>query len=87
MNPIDQVEPLSQTLHIPPFAPQARPSQQSALTNPQYVKPHDAIYLTPAELVFGMSINDDHRAYPLRILACHEMFNDVVGGKPVALAY
>jgi hypothetical protein len=37
--------------------------------------------------VFGVSINSDHRAYPLRILDWHEMFNDVVGGKPVTLAY
>ena len=39
------------------------------------------------ELVFGVEINGDARAYPLRILDWHEMFNDVVGGVPVALAY
>ena len=58
-----------------------------ALTNPKHVKPEEATYLTPKELVFGMSINGDHRAYPLRILDWHEMFNDVVGGKPVTLSY
>lgn len=44
-------------------------------------------YLTDAEPVFGVSLNGDHRAYPLRILDAHEMANDVVGGVPVALAY
>lgn len=44
-------------------------------------------YLTGAEPVFGVSLNGDHRAYPLRILDAHEMANDVVGGVPVALAY
>lgn len=58
-----------------------------ALTNPKHVKPTEATYLTSQELVFGVSINDDHRAYPLRILDWHEMFNDVVGGKPVTLSY
>jgi len=58
-----------------------------ALTNPKHVKPAEATYLTPQELVFGVSINGDQRAYPLRILDWHEMFNDVVGGKPVALSY
>ena len=58
-----------------------------ALTNPKYVQPDAATYLTPEELVFGVSINGDPRAYPLRILDWHEMFNDVVGGKPVTLAY
>ena len=37
--------------------------------------------------MFGVRINGDARAYPLRILDWHEMFNDVVGGVPVALAY
>ena len=47
----------------------------------------DADYITPTELVFGVEINGDARAYPLRILDWHEMANDVVGGVPVALAY
>jgi hypothetical protein len=58
-----------------------------ALTNPKHIKPTEATYLTPQELVFGVSINDDSRAYPLRILDWHEMFNDVVGGKPITLSY
>jgi len=58
-----------------------------ALTNPKHVKPAEATYLTPQELVFGVSLNGDNRAYPLRILDWHEMFNDVVGGKPVTLSY
>lgn len=58
-----------------------------ALMNPKHVPAGEASYLTPDELVFGVSINGDHRAYPLRILDWHEMFNDVVGGKPVTLSY
>jgi hypothetical protein len=58
-----------------------------ALTNPKHVKPAEATYLTLQELVFGVSFNNDHRAYPLRILDWHEMFNDVVGGKPITLSY
>ncbi len=58
-----------------------------ALTNPKHVPPDKAMYLASDELVFGVSINGDHRAYPLRILDWHEMFNDVIGGKPVTLAY
>jgi hypothetical protein len=58
-----------------------------ALVNPKLVPPVEAAYLTDDELVFGVEINGDARAYPLRILDWHEMFNDVVGGVPVALAY
>ena len=58
-----------------------------ALIDPKLIDPKDADYLTPKELVFGISINGDARAYPLRFLDWHEMFNDVIGGKPVSLAY
>lgn len=58
-----------------------------ALTNPPMIQAAAATYLTPQEPVFGLSINGDSRAYPLRILDWHEMVNDVVGGTPVSLAY
>lgn len=58
-----------------------------ALTNPELVGAEKATYMEPDNLVFGVNINDDARAYPLRILNWHEMFNDVVGGVPVSLAY
>jgi hypothetical protein len=58
-----------------------------ALVNPKLISPVEATYLTGDELVFGVEINGDARAYPLRILDWHEMVNDVVGGVPVALAY
>lgn len=58
-----------------------------ALVNPALIAPEAADYLTPDELVFGVAINGDVRAYPMRMLDWHEMFNDVIGGVPVALAY
>ena len=58
-----------------------------ALVNAKQLPAGEATYLTDRELVFGVSINGDSRAYPLRILDWHEMFNDVVGGAPVSLAY
>ena len=58
-----------------------------ALVNAEQIPVAEATYLTDRELVFGVSINGDSRAYPLRILDWHEMFNDVVGGVPVSLAY
>jgi hypothetical protein len=58
-----------------------------ALDNPTMVDPAEADYLIGGERVFGVSINGDTRAYPARFLDWHEMFNDVVGGEPVSLAY
>lgn len=58
-----------------------------SLDNPQMIDAKDATYLKGSDLVFGVEINGDVRAYPLRIMGWHEMFNDVIGGVPVALAY
>ncbi len=58
-----------------------------ALVDPTHIGAAEATYLGDDDLVFGIEINGDARAYPLRILNWHEMFNDVVGGVPVALAY
>jgi hypothetical protein len=58
-----------------------------ALTNPALIGADAADYLKDDDLVFGVEINGDARAYPLRIMNWHEMFNDVVGGVPVSLAY
>lgn len=58
-----------------------------ALDNPKMLDPSEADYLVPHERVFGVSINGDTRAYPARFLDWHEMFNDIVGGEPVSLAY
>lgn len=58
-----------------------------ALDNPKMIPAVDAEYLNGDDLVFGIEIGGDARAYPLRIVNWHEMVNDVVGGTPVSLAY
>ena len=58
-----------------------------ALDNPAMIAASAASYLNPDDPVFGVEINGDDRAYPLRIVNWHEMVNDVVGGVPVSLAY
>jgi Protein of unknown function (DUF3179) len=58
-----------------------------SLDNPAMIAAGDADYMRSDDLVFGVAINGDVRAYPLRIMGWHEMFNDVIGDVPVALAY
>ena len=57
------------------------------LTNAPVLPATEAGYLAPDDRVFGVSLNSEHRAYPLRILNPHEMANDVLGGVHFALAY
>ncbi len=41
----------------------------------------------PGELILGIEINDDARAYSVPLLSRHEIVNDVVGGEPVAITW
>ncbi len=58
-----------------------------SLDDPELIAAAEADYLRDDDLVFGVEINGDARAYPLRIMGWHEMFNETIGGVPVALAY
>ena len=57
------------------------------LRNPAMISADDTGYLQDDNIVFGISVDGDARAYPKRILAWHEMFVDAVGGVPVAGVY
>jgi len=57
------------------------------LDNPPTLAAAEATYLDPGEPVFGVVVNGEARAYPLRIMDAHELVNDVVGGQPVSLVY
>lgn len=41
----------------------------------------------PDELVLGVEINGDVRAYSIPHLSGHEIVNDVVGGQPIAVTW
>ncbi len=57
------------------------------LRQPKMVTARDAGYLADTDVVFGIEIQGDARAYPKRILAWHEMFVDRVGGLDIAGVY
>lgn len=51
------------------------------------ISAQEADYLSDDDVVFGIAVNGDVRAYPKRILAWHELFTDTVGNVPVAGVY
>ncbi len=57
------------------------------LEHAPYILPEQATYLWPDDRVFGVSINGEHRAYPLRVMNAHELANDTLGGEPISLVY
>lgn len=43
--------------------------------------------LGPVELVLGVALGGEARAYPLTILSAHEIVNDRVGGTAIAVTW
>lgn len=59
-----------------------------SLDDPSFVTAEDADeWLADSDVVMGVEIGGETKAYPLRILERHEIVNDVVGGEPVAVTY
>ncbi len=59
-----------------------------AILQPQFVAP-EAVppEFKDVELVLGLSMNGESKAYPLDVLSHHEAVNDVVGGVPVVITW
>ena len=59
-----------------------------ALDHPPMVSPTEAgVVLLEDEMVFGVYVNGEARAYPLRYLDVHELVNDTVGGRPIMISF
>ena len=57
------------------------------LEAPEHLSAVEATYLDDDNIVFGIVVGDEARAYPKRILAWHEMAVDVVGGLDLTIVY
>ena len=59
-----------------------------AILDPEFVEVGVAdTEMTPDELVLGLSINGESKAYSVPMLSSHEIVNDVVGGVPLAVTW
>ena len=59
-----------------------------AILEPEIVSAEEANErIAPSEQIIGLSINGEHRAYSIPMLSRHEIVNDTVGGKPVAVTW
>ena len=59
-----------------------------AIFDPQHVSAVEGdAQLAADDLVLGVSVDGDHRAYGVAFLSGHEVVNDVIGGKPVAVTW
>ena len=58
-----------------------------SIDNPRFVSAEDAYYLQRKDQVLGIEIDEQARAYPLRILVWHEIVNDRLAGEPIVVTY
>ncbi len=58
-----------------------------ALTNPRFAKPQEETYLSDHDLVIGIRVGTEVRAYPHPILDWHEIINDEIGSTAFAITY
>ena len=59
-----------------------------SIDNPKFVSIAEADkFLQNPDLVVGLNINGDIRAYPVQILVWHEIVNDNIKGSPIAITY
>ncbi|MGB0631085.1 MAG: DUF3179 domain-containing (seleno)protein, partial [Alphaproteobacteria bacterium] len=58
-----------------------------AADNPKVKSAKDATWLKDDDIVFGIGINGEYRAYPRRIMEVREMVNDTLGGRHLGIPY
>lgn len=58
-----------------------------AIDEPQFIRPTEVEFLRDDDIVISLTHASITRAYPLRILIWHEIVNEVIGTRPVAVTY
>jgi hypothetical protein len=57
------------------------------IDDPRFETATEVDWLSDDEPVLVLTLGDETKAYPVRVLTWHEIVNDVVGGVPVAVTY
>ena len=89
INPTDSSEtrtaPSERTLEIVTLLPR---DAIPAIDSPQFYSAAEAdVEYAPDELVLGVSLDGDSRAYSTALLSRHEIVNDIVGGHVIAVTW
>ncbi|MEM9975077.1 MAG: DUF3179 domain-containing (seleno)protein [Pseudomonadota bacterium] len=58
-----------------------------AADNPEVLSADEATWLDDSDIVFGIEVNGETRAYPRQIMEVREMVNDTLGGRDLGIPY
>lgn len=83
--PADPRQPGDPDLEIVTLLP---PDAIPAVDNPRFITAEEADQqLALSDLVIGVSIDGKHRAYGAAFLSAHEIVNDTLGGRAIAVTW
>ena len=58
-----------------------------SVDDPQFVAAEGVTWVGPGNLVLGVAMGEDARAYPVHLIERHQVVNDMIGGVPVVVTY
>jgi len=58
-----------------------------SIDDPKFAEIQDSDFVKDSDVVIGLEINGEAKAYPLFILVWHEIVNDSIGDTPVSVTY
>jgi hypothetical protein len=58
-----------------------------SIDHPKFIAPGSVDYMQDADEVVSVTVGEETRAYPLRILVRHEIVNDQIADQPIAVTY
>lgn len=58
-----------------------------AADNPAVTSASEATWIKDEDIIFGIAVNGEYRAYPRRIMEVREMINDTLGGRDLGIPY
>lgn len=57
------------------------------LDNPDFIAADEAGFLDAEDLVLGLTIAGESRAYPTSMMTYHHIVNDTIGGRPILVTF
>ena len=57
------------------------------LDNPVFIAADEAGFLDAGDLVLGLTIGGESRAYPVSMMTYHHIVNDTFGGRPILVTF
>ena len=64
-----------------------RRGQFVPLDNPEFIAADEATFLDADDLVLGLTVAGESRAYPIRMMTYHHIANDTIAGRPILITF